>query len=348
MKSTKSSRKRNNSRYSRQQTLNRLYIGVITVIIILTATLFGIKLSQRSTLDISREFSRETMLYGKEGLEGNMQRADGFSANLCVGAGNIPLDGIAVDSNEKAALFYLDKKQVLFAQNMNDRIFPASITKIMTAILAVKYGNMDDEVIISENACKLESGAQVCGFKPGDRTTMDELFHALLVYSGNDAAVAIAEHISGTVEEFVALMNAEARSLGASSTHFVNPHGLHDENHYTTVYDIYLMLNEALTHEQFVDAMQMSVYNLSYYRADGTRQQLRLDATDLYLTHQKTAPQGVTVLGGKTGTTDEAGSCLAIASQNSYGEPFISIIVNAPNKSVLYEDMNQLLSKINT
>lgn len=326
--------------------LNRFYIGLIVIIVLLVMVLFGIRYVQRTFLDTSEKFSMETMLYGKEGLEGNLQRADGFAKNLCVGANNVPLDGVLLNANERAGLFSLDKGEVLFAQSMNEKVYPASITKVMTAILAIKYGNMEDEVIISGNVSNLEEGSQVCGLKPGDKTTLDELFHAMMIFSGNDAAIAIAEHLAGSEEAFVAMMNEEAALLGASQTHFENPHGLHEEGHYTTVYDIYLMLNEALKYEIFVDTMRMPSHNMTIWRGE-EKKKLWLDSTDLYLLHQKMPPKDVTILGGKTGTTDEAGSCLALVSQNSCGEPFISVIVNAPSKKILYEDMNQLLSKIN-
>ena len=235
----------------------------------------------------------------------------------------------------------------MFGEQMFEKVYPASITKIMTAILAVKYGNMDDTVTITEEDITLEEGSQMVGFAAGDTVTLDELFHGLLVYSGNDCAMAIARHIGGTVEQFVEMMNNEARSLGATGTHFISPHGLHNENHYTTVYDIYLMLNEALTYPYFVETMQLGNYTISYQRGEETLT-TRLDATDHYLTGEESAPNGVTVLGGKTGTTSAAGSCLAILSQNRYGEPYISIVMKALNKLYLYQDMNTLLAQINS
>ncbi len=159
--------------------------------------------------------------------------------------------------------------------------------------------------------------------------TMDQLFYTLVVYSANDAGMAIARHIGGTVEEFVNMMNQEAQNLGMTGTHFVNPHGLHDDNHYTTVYDIYLMLNRAFSEQKYTEAMSMESYTLTVTSADGTQRTRYLTATDQYLTGVQTAPENVTVLGGKTGTTSKAGSCLALVSQNAYGEPFISIVVNA-------------------
>lgn len=223
----------------------------------------------------------------------------------------------------------------MFAQNIHEKSYPASITKIMTAILAFKNGNMDDIVTIPAEALNQESGSTEIGFQEGDQVTLDELLHGLLIYSGNDAAVAIAQHIGGSVDQFVEMMNQEALELGATNTHFANPSGLQDENHYTTVYDIYLMLQEAMTYPHFLEIAQLSSYNLTCNRGE-QEVTFHLDATDQYLTRQVTAPKNVTVLGGKTGTTSDAGSCLALLSQNAYGEPYISIVLHAANKTNLY------------
>ena len=237
---------------------------------------------------------------------------------------------------------------VLYSKNPDDRLYPASITKIMTAMLALKYGNMDDTVTISQENVTLESGSQVAGFQAGDQVTMDQLLHCLLVYSANDAASAIAEHVGGTTDKFVEMMNSFAAELGCTGTHFTNPHGLQDENHYTTPYDIYLMLKEALNYPEFTDITQMSSYTVTYKHSDGSDASATLPATDHYLTGEATAPKDVTILGGKTGTTDKAGNCLALLSQNAYGKPFISIVMGASSKDVLYQEMTSLLQNINS
>ena len=183
---------------------------------------------------------------------------------------------------------------------------------------------------------------------PGDKVTMDELVHGLLVYSGNDAASAIATHIGGSTEKFVDMMNSYAAQLGCTGTHFTNPHGLQDENHYTTPYDIYLMLKEALRFPEFTQITQLGSYTISYKSSDGTEVNTPLTATDHYLTGEATAPKGITVLGGKTGTTSDAGNCLALLSQNAYGKPFISIVMGASTKELLYQQMSSLLQNINS
>lgn len=303
-------------------------------------------LRRSSQLDMTSAYSVKEEMYGTHGAEISTQKADSFASSYAVSSGNMSLEGVAISDTTKAGLFDLDHGSVMFAQNIHEKSYPASITKIMTAILAFKHGNMDDIVTIPAEALNQESGSTEIGFQEGDQVTLDELLHGLLIYSGNDAAVAIAQHIGGSVDQFVEMMNQEALELGATNTHFANPSGLQDENHYTTVYDIYLMLQEAMTYPHFLEIAQLSSYNLTCNRGE-QEVTFHLDATDQYLTSQVTAPKNVTVLGGKTGTTSDAGSCLALLSQNAYGEPYISIVLHAANKTNLYTYMNQLLSAIN-
>ena len=271
-------------------------------------------------------------------------RADGFAKNLCVVVSDVPMDGVSLGENQKGLLLDLDDRKVLYSKQALQKVYPASITKIMTAMLALKYGNMDDVVTITQENLNLEEGSQVCGFWAGDQVTMDQLLHCLLVYSGNDAAAAIAEHVGGSTDGFVEMMNSYARELGCTGT---NPHGLQDENHYTTPYDIYLMLKEALNYPEFTQITQSGSYTVEYTHADGSSASTTLLATDHYLTGEATPPKNVTILGGKTGTTDNAGNCLALLSQNAYGKPYISIVMGASTKDELYEQMSSLLQNIN-
>ena len=275
-------------------------------------------------------------------------RADGFAKNLCVVVSDVPMDGVSLGENQKGLLLDLDDRKVLYSKQALQKVYPASITKIMTAMLALKYGNMDDVVTITQENLNLEEGSQVCGFWAGDQVTMDQLLHCLLVYSGNDAAAAIAEHVGGSTDGFVEMMNSYARELGCTGTHFTNPHGLQDENHYTTPYDIYLMLKEALNYPEFTQITQSGSYTVEYTHADGSSASTTLLATDHYLTGEATPPKNVTILGGKTGTTDNAGNCLALLSQNAYGKPYISIVMGASTKDELYEQMSSLLQNINS
>ena len=186
---------------------------------------------------------------------------------------------------------------ILYEKDAHDQLYPASITKIMTALLAMEYNQPDTQVTITEEDLALEDGSQMSGLAVGDTVTMDQLFHALLIYSANDAAMAIARQVGGSVENFVQMMNDKAASLAMTGTHFANPHGLHDENHYTTAYDVYLMLYAAYQHTEFQNTMSMSSYTLNMTHADGTAGTIYLSSTDKYLTGEKNAPENVTVLG---------------------------------------------------
>ena len=279
--------------------------------------------------------------------EKEILRLEPFAEKLCIVEGDVPLEGIELPDYQEGLLMDISSRKTVFAQDALNRVYPASITKLVTAILALEHGGLDETVTITEEDLDLEWGSQVCGFMVGDKLTMNQLLHCLLVYSGNDAANAIATHVGGSIPAFVDMMNEYAKSLGCTGTHFVNPHGLQDENHYTTPYDIYLLLKEAAKYPSFTEISQMPSYTVEYNRADGTRIITYLEATDHYLTGEATLPRNVTVLGGKTGTTNEAGNCLALLSQNAFGKPFVSIILGAWEKEELYEQMNQLLQHIN-
>lgn len=275
------------------------------------------------------------------------QRASAFASDLCIVKGDVPLDSVELGKEQAGLLLDLDRKKVLYSKGAYHKVYPASITKIMTGMLALKHGNMDELVTISQENVTLEEGSQVCGFQAGDRVTMNQLVNCLLVYSGNDAASAIATTIGGSTENFVSMMNSYAASLGCTGTHFTNPHGLQDENHYTTSYDIYLMLKEALKYPEFMEITQLPSYTVNYTHADGSEASTVLYATDHYLTGEAVTPKDVTILGGKTGTTSAAGNCLALLSQNAYGKPYISIVTGAPQKEDLYRQMSSLLQNIN-
>lgn len=291
--------------------------------------------------DTDKEFQHQN-------IAGTSQRASAFAADLCVVSGDQSMDSVSLETDQKGVLLNLKEKSVLYAKGAYDRVYPASITKIITALLAFKNSNMDDVVTISQENITLEEGSQVVGFQVGDKVTMDQLVHCLLVYSGNDAASAIATHVGGSTENFVAMMNEYAAQLGCTGTHFTNPHGLQDENHYTTPYDIYLMLKEALNYPEFTEITQLPSYTVTFQHSDGSEESVALTATDHYLTGEANTPKGVTILGGKTGTTNSAGNCLALLSQNSYGSPYISIVMGASTKEILYEQMTSLLENINT
>ncbi|MBR0397920.1 MAG: D-alanyl-D-alanine carboxypeptidase [Eubacterium sp.] len=335
------------SRKRRQQKLVRnMMIIFITVILVLLGIVGYLYFN---TSDDPMDLTAAYEMPGSRGAEiAEAATAVPFAKNLCVSESNVDLLNVTFQyPQEHGLLFNLETCEAKFSCNIYDRIYPASITKIMTAILYIRYANPEDRVTITSDDVNMEADSQLAGLEVGDTVTMQQLFSALLVYSANDAAMAIARQIGGDVDRFVLLMNEEAAKLGMTGTHFANPHGLHDDEHYTTPYDVYLMLNEAAKHTEITDIMKNSIYKLEVTGQDGKIRTYNLDATDKYLSGEHDIPENVTIMAGKTGTTDEAGSCLALAVQNQYGVPYIAIVMNAPNKTVLYEDMDTLLTETN-
>ena len=268
-----------------------------------------------------------------------------FASSLCIANVDI-LDEEDMSKVEAAALFDLNANNVLYSKNAHERLYPASLTKIMTALVALKYGTLDQMLVATDAVNITESGAQLSGVKSGDKMTLDQALHALLMYSANDVAMLIAENIGGSVEEFVAMMNQEAVRLGATNTHFVNPHGLTDVDHYTTVYDLYLIFNEAIKYDVINEIIHMTSYQSTYFDKNGAEKELSFGTTNRYLKETVAVPANVTIIGGKTGTTSAAGHCLIILSKNASGAPFISVILRSESTDLLYEKMNHLLEKI--
>ena len=167
----------------------------------------------------------------------------------------------------------------------------------------------------------------------------------MMLKSGNDAAIAIAEHIGGSVEGFADMMNQEALAMGASRSHFVNPNGLHNNDHYTTAYDLYLIFKEAVKHEEFVDTVSSKDYTMTYTTAKKTQINEYMQSTNYYLLNEFPVPEGVVMYGGKTGTTSMAKSCLILMTKNKKGERFFSVVLGAETKEALYSSMTRLLEK---
>lgn len=285
------------------------------------------------------------MQYETEHFNSDLYEGKLYAKDLCVTSEDVDLTGFEGDPSLHAAgLFDVKAHQVLYADRIHEQLFPASTTKILTAYVALKYGNLSDVVTVSENATIFEPDAQLCGLMAGDQLTLYDLLCGLLLYSGNDNAVAIAEHISGSTEAFVQTMNEEAWALGATHTHFMNPHGLHDGEHYTTAYDLYLIFNECIKDQRFIDIISMDYYTATITGADGTVRNAVWTPTNYYSAGLASAPDGVNVFGGKTGTTDEAGSCVILYNQDFSSNPYISIIMGADDKAILYNDMTRLLA----
>ncbi len=228
-----------------------------------------------------------------------------------------------------AVLIDADTRVVLFGKAVHDRRPVASTTKVMTALLALEHGNLSDQVTVSPSVLSI-NGSNV-GLKPGDTVGMDDLLKSLLLASGNDAAVAIAEHISGTVPAFAAMMNARAGELGATDTNFVNPHGLYDPNHYSSAHDLAMITAEAFKHPRFTELVGSKVAEAALPGAPEGVVQL--------INHNKLLWKAPYADGVKTGFVKESGHCL-IASGSQDGWRLITVILDSPD---IYGDAKGLL-----
>lgn len=281
-----------------------------------------------------------------DGIDKNV-KLETFAKDLCIVNENkmIGLESTITEA-ESVGLFSVNDKQVLFAKNVHLQLDPASLTKILTAIIALKNANLEDIIVVGDEIDDLEQGAQRCGIKKGDTLTMSQLMYVLLVWSANDAAMVIATHLGGTVENFSAMMNEEALNIGAVNSNFVNPHGLTEENHYVTLYDMYLIFNEALKYETFKEIIQLNSYKTVYKDQDGKDKYFDFLSTNMYLRGDYIAPDSIRVAGGKTGFTIAAGNCLIVYAIDKLNKSYIAIMMNAENREEMYNQMTELLKEI--
>ncbi|MDY4893356.1 MAG: D-alanyl-D-alanine carboxypeptidase family protein [Agathobacter sp.] len=268
-----------------------------------------------------------------------------FAQNLCV-TDNVDfgIDQVSSDYAEGAGAFNLTTQEVLYSHNLFEKLYPASTTKIMTAYIIIKNCDLDEKVTVSTEAVANMADSSKCGVAAGDTLTVRDLLYGLMLVSGNDAANVLAEHYSGSIQKFAEEMNKEALSLGATHTHFVNANGLPDDDHYTTVYDMYLIFQAAIQLQEFEDIIKTQSYDASYTDTNGNTVTKTWANTNQYLSGAVQAPDDITVIGGKTGTTNAAGYCLVLYSKNKNGDDIVSIVFKAEGRSNLYALMNQILS----
>ncbi|MBQ9157180.1 MAG: D-alanyl-D-alanine carboxypeptidase [Eubacterium sp.] len=249
-------------------------------------------------------------------------------------------------SNDYANLLVNDTRaEVVESYRCFEKIYPASTTKIMTALLTLEHADFDDKITLDHNIVLTEDGAVISTLSRGDTVTVDEVFHTMLIKSANDCAVILAEYLAGSVEAFADMMNEKARELGATHTHFVNPNGLHDDDHYSTAYDLYLIFRAAVQYDKFVNTVSMKDYQMTYINSAGQSVGEYMTSTNHYLVNEYPVPEGVIMYGGKTGTTTAARSCLILMTENENGERFFSLVLGAKTKGDLYESMTNLLEK---
>jgi len=239
---------------------------------------------------------------------------------------------------ESAILVDADTGAVLYEKDADSKRYPASITKIVTAILAIENSELTDTVTFSKTAVNsLPYYAAKLGMNPGEESSLQDCLYALMLYSANEVANALGEHVAGTMEEFADMMTEYAHSVGAVNTKFVNPNGLHDDEHYTTARDYAKITMEVLKNDVFCKVWGTSRYTMAATIKDGTRT----------FTFKHTMPVSSMAdnyrkaLGGKTGTTDEAGKTLVTYAKDG-DLSLICVVLKSDNDNV-YSDSKKIL-----
>lgn len=234
-----------------------------------------------------------------------------------------------VVKSEAAVLVDAKTGQVIYNKNPDERLYPASITKIATGILAIEQGNLNDMVTVSKKAREVE-GTRVY-LAEGEQVRMEDLVYGLLMNSGNDAAIAIAEHMDGSTEKFAERMNKFVASLGATETHFNNPHGLFDPNHYTTAGDMAKIAAYAMQNPKFreIVATKKKEWNGKEWKTT-------------IINHNKLLGNYPGCTGIKNGYVDESRHTL-VTSLLRDGTEFITVIMKAQTSPESYDDTLRLM-----
>ena len=269
-----------------------------------------------------------------------------FAEKLCAAVADVTENSTIDTETLKAACVYdIDGCEVVYSYQANERLNPASLTKVLTALLVLENCQNLDEIITIGDVTIREDGAQNFGFKEGDRITIRDLLYVTLVYSANDGALALAQHVAGTQEDFAEMMNARAADLGATHSHFVNPHGLTNEEHYTCAYDLYLIFNQAMQYPEFQKIVNTDKYSFSYISAANGEVTKEISTTNQYFLKGYDSPENITVVGGKTGSTAAAGKCIILYLRSMAGHPYIAVVMGADSYDTLYQSMTQLCNE---
>ncbi len=259
-----------------------------------------------------------------------------------------------IEVNAKSAIIVeRNTGKIIFEKDAYEQNYPASVTKILTAILTIENCNLDDTATVSKSAIShIPSGYVIAPLYVGEQIKIRDLLYALMLKSANDAAYVLAEHVGGSVEGFSEMMNNKAKELGCKNTHFVNPNGIHNNNHYTTAYDMYLISNYAMKNETFSKIVSTYQYTLSATNKNPSKNRVMKNTNNFV--NPNSSYYNKNVKGIKTGTTIQAGNCLITDSEEN-GLDFITVVLCAPTsdgkffetqKMIKYAYNNYTLTKL--
>ena len=268
------------------------------------------------------------------------QRAAGFAHDLCVVTKDVALDSVSLDDSQSGVLLNLSDKKVLYAKGAYNKVNPASITKILTTLLACENLNAKTNITVSEKAStSVTAGDSSIYAAPGEKFTRDQALMAVMLQSANEMSVAVAEEVSGSVKKFAELMNWRAKLFGCKNTHFNNPNGLPDENHYTTASDMAKIAKSAWLNPLFRRYCTKRYYEIPPTNKFAEARQL--------LNHHKMMKNGEYyyegVRGGKTGYTDASGNTLVTYCKRG-NITLVAVILNSTSAANAYSDTASLFN----
>lgn len=320
-------------------------------ILVLAMLIFAMLLSACTSKEtLLNQYTQDVILGNNNISDFELNKAEGFANNL----GVIDKDAPDYDKSYEiyspiALLVDCTTNEIIVQKNVHDKAYPASITKVLTSMLAIKYGDTNSKRKAGEEIIITEENVVTCAYRVGDDITFDIAIHGALIRSGNDAAAFLATFVNESQPEFVELMNEEAKKLGATNSNFTNPHGLTDENHYTTAYDLYLIYREALKSDYFRTVVGKYIYKNEFQRTTSYntyRIPCEYNTTNPFFTGLATAPDHVKVLGGKSGYTEAAKRCYILHASADNGHEYICVVLKAENQEKLSTDLMYLLNCI--
>lgn len=247
---------------------------------------------------------------------------------------------------QTALLFRLDQPEAVYAKNVYQEMNPASITTLFTAYVVLQNKELSDTVTVTADAVSNLYRTSTVGLEQGDQLTVEQLLYGMLLCSGVDAANVLAIETAGSMEAFVRMMNAAAEDCGCVDTQFENPNGLTATGHYTSAYDIYLILRRLSEDERFMKIISAGTYEAVYKDADGNKKEETYTSTVQYVEDGVSQIGSVSIVGGKTGTTQSAGHCLALICENREGERYLAVVMKASSRDRLYEQIEHIVKKI--
>lgn len=297
--------------------------------------------------------NREVLLANEHQLSENAQAISSLIAGKQKWSGSelcIPKDSSEYEDDEVSAgaalLFSLDNPEVLYAKNVYQEMNPASITTLFTAYVVLQNRELSDVVTVRSEELTGLSHTSTIGLRAGDQLTVEQLLYGMILCSGVDAANVLAVDTAGDKASFVRLMNDAAEECGCVDTQFQNPNGLTEWGHYTTAYDIYLIVHKLMEDQRFIDIISAGTYRSVYKDADGQRREENYVSTVQYVENGISDIGSVHILGGKTGTTSSAGHCLVLLCTSSLGENYLAVVLKAKSRDSLYEQIEHIVMKI--